>query len=93
MSGKFENGTFSDRKTDAIIQNLKDAGCSAGTISDFMENIEGGRVADGLKLLAVHRRSLLNHLHEEQKRIDCLDYLVYQMEKPKGKTKKDRNFR
>ena len=55
-----------------------------------MEDIESGKMAEGLKLLAVHRRSLLNHLHEEQKRIDCLDYLVWQMEKPKGKTKKDR---
>ena len=90
MNGKFERGTFSDRETDAIVQNLKDAGCSAGTISNFMEDIESGKMAEGLKLLAVHRRSLLNHLHEEQKRIDCLDYLVWQMEKPKGKTKKDR---
>ena len=76
MSGIFESGTFSDRETDAIIQNLKDAGCSAGTISDFIEDIEGGNMAEGLKLLAVHRRALLDHLHEEQKRIDCLDYLV-----------------
>lgn len=90
MNGKFRRGTFSDGETDAIIQNLKDAGCSADTIADFMEDIEGGKMAEGLKLLAVHRRSLLDHLHEEQKRIDCLDYLVWQMEKPKGKTKKDR---
>lgn len=85
MDGIFESGSFSDKETDAIIQNLKDAGCSAGTISDFMEDIEGGKMAEGLKLLAVHRRSLLDHLHEEQKRIDCLDYLVWQMEKPKVK--------
>ncbi len=90
MSEKLGSRTFSDKEMDAIIQNLKDAGCSAGTISDFMEDIEGGKLAEGLKLLAVHRRSLLDHLHEEQKRIDCLDYLVWQMENPKGKLKKDR---
>lgn len=90
MSEKFESGIFPAHKADAIIQNLKDAGCSAGTISDFMEDIKSGKTADGLKLLAVHRRSLLDHLHEEQKRIDCLDYLVWQMEKPKKKTIKDR---
>ena len=90
MNGIFEGETISDQEADAIIQNLRDAGCSASTISDFMENIEGGRLAEGLKLLAVHRRSLLDHLHKEQKRIDCLDYLVWQMEKPKGKTKKVR---
>lgn len=86
MNGKFGSGTYSDRETDAIIQNLKDAGCSAGTISEFMEKLRDGKRTEGLKLLAIHRRSLLDHLHEEQKRIDCLDYLVWQMEKP-GKTR------
>lgn len=90
MSEKLESGTFSNKEMETIIQNLKDAGCSAGTISDFMEDIEGGKMADGLKLLAVHRRSLLDHLHEEQRQIDCLDYLVWQMEKQKGKLIKDR---
>ena len=85
MSGELESGILSDKETDRIIRNLKDAGCSADTISDFMEDIEGGKMAEGLKLLAAHRRSLLDHLHEEQKRIDCLDYLVWQMEKPKVK--------
>lgn len=81
MNGKTEGGAFFNRKTEAIIQNLKDAGCSPDTISDFMEDMEVGKTAEGLKLLAVHRRSLLDQLHEEQKRIDCLDYLVWQMEK------------
>ena len=35
MSGKFKSGALSNHEADAIIQNLKDAGCSAGTISDF----------------------------------------------------------
>lgn len=66
---------------DAIIQNLKDAGCDEGSIMAFIEDIRGEKISDGLKLLSLHRRSLLDHLHEDQKQIDCLDYLVYQLEK------------
>lgn len=35
--------------------------------------------AELLKQLENHRRYLLNKVHEEEKQIDCLDYLVYQI--------------
>lgn len=66
---------------EAIIQNLKDAGCDGDTIEAFVNDIKGEKLSEGLKLLAVHRRHLLDCLHKEQKRIDCLDYLVYKLEK------------
>lgn len=64
-----------------VIQNLIDAGCDSETISAFIGEIENGNLESGLRLLAVHRRSLLDELHREQKQIDCLDYLIYQMKK------------
>lgn len=66
---------------EAIIQNLRDAGCDGDTITAFVADIHEQKIAEGLKLLAAHRRSLLDDLHKEQKRIDCLDYLVYKIEK------------
>lgn len=66
---------------DSIIQNLKDAGCDEDTIKAFIKDIRAEKISEGLKLLSAHRRTLLRHLHEEQKQIDCLDYLVYQLEK------------
>lgn len=68
---------------EAIIQNLKDAGCDSDTIEKFMADLQKGKEANGLKLLAVHRKNLLDSLHREQKCIDCLDYLVYQMKEAK----------
>lgn len=65
----------------AIIQNLKDAGCDSDTISVFMEELRSGRIDEGLEILSVYRRSLLDALHKGQKQIDCLDYLVYIMQK------------
>ena len=65
----------------SLIQNLKDAGCSAATIEAFLGALRDGDPDAGLRLLAVHRRALLDGLHKEQKQIDCLDYLLYKLEK------------
>ena len=62
---------------EAIIQNLKDAGCSDRTIADVLAKLAAHQKTDGLKLLAEHRLALLVALHQDQKCIDCLDYLIY----------------
>lgn len=72
-----------NQSIEAIIQNLKDAGCDSDTIEKFMADLQKGKEANSLKLLAVHRKNLLDSLHREQKCIDCLDYLVYQMKEAK----------
>lgn len=72
-----------NQSIEAIIQNLKDAGCDSDTIEKFMADLQKGKEANGLKLLAVHRKNLLDSLHREQKCIDCLDYLVYQIKEAK----------
>lgn len=72
-----------NQSTEAIIQNLKDAGCDSDTIEKFMADLQTGKEANGLKRLAAHRKNLLDSLHREQKCIDCLDYLVYQMKEAK----------
>ena len=77
-SAKLMNFKYND---DAIIQNLRDAGCDEDKINAFIKDIWEDKISDGLKLLSTHRRSLLDHLHEKQKQIDCLDYLVYQFER------------
>ena len=65
----------------AIVQNLIDAGCEEDFIAEFMEALRKDNISKDLKLLQAHRRLLLSNLHKEQKRIDCLDYLVYKMTK------------
>ncbi len=65
----------------AIVQNLIDAGCGQELIAEFMDDLRKDNISKDLKLLEAHRRILLDNLHKEQKRIDCLDYLVYKMTK------------
>ena len=67
--------------TEELLQNLRDAGCTPEAITGFMRCVETGEAKKGLKLLEQQRRELLNGIHEGQRKLDCLDYLVYQMRK------------
>lgn len=64
-----------------IIQNLKDAGCSESLIDEFMGCAGKNEKDSRLKLLRQQRDILLDGLHEKQRMIECLDYLVYQLRK------------
>jgi hypothetical protein len=64
-----------------MIQNLEDAGCDYDTITVFVDDIKKGKTAESIKLLNRHRQSLLDILHSDQRQIDCLDYLIYQIKK------------
>lgn len=63
------------------IQNMRDAGCNEDTINSFLLYYQADDVKGELKILASHRQTLLDKIHKGQKEIDCLDYLVYQIEK------------
>ncbi len=65
----------------SIISNLRDSGCGEDIIRAFVEDFHGKKFSEGLKLLEAHRRVLLDELRKEQKRIDCLDYLVYKIKR------------
>ena len=64
-----------------IIQNLKDAGCSKSQIEECMDYVGKNERNGVLKLLRQQRNVLLDGLHEKQRMIECLDYLVYQIKK------------
>ncbi len=68
---------------EAIIQNLKDAGCAPEQIEEFLACMEAHKSKAELELLADHRDCLLEEVHRCQKKIDCLDYLTYQLKKEK----------
>ena len=64
---------------ESIIQNLKDAGCSKSQIEEFMSYAGKHERNSVLKLLRQQRNVLLDGLHEKQRMIECLDYMVYQI--------------
>ncbi len=81
---------------EAVIQNLKDAGCTQNIIACCIACIEQGKKNELLKRLEEHRTGLLHKVHKaklvyenefclEEKQIDCLDYLVYQIRRCESK--------
>ena len=66
---------------EAVLQNLKDAGCGPDTIVRFMICQDAGKTKDSLRVLATQRATLLEDVHASQARLDCLDYLIYKLRK------------
>lgn len=64
-----------------LYQNLADAGCSEKDIKCCMDMAQNGKWAEMLLALKSHRAALLDGIHDEQGKLDCLDYLIYQIGK------------
>ena len=64
-----------------LIQNLKDSNCSEDLIEEIVTLDNKGEISNELKLLERHRKNLLEKLHQNQKYIDNLDYLIFNFRK------------
>ncbi len=60
-----------------IKQNLEDAGCETQTIETFLKYRENETLQKQILFLKCQRCGVLEELHQVQKKIDCLDYLIY----------------
>ena len=63
----------------SLVRNLKDAGCGPLLIEKILALHESGNIREELRLLAAQRSGLLEKVHAAQKKVDCLDYLVFNM--------------
>lgn len=66
-----------------IRQNLIDAGCDTQLTERCMSFVRNGNAGGMLYLLTEYRSVLLSQLRSEQKQIDCLDFLIYRLQKEK----------
>ncbi len=64
-----------------IYQNLQDAGCDERTTEKCMALVKKGNYSGLLPILFRHRKGLLGTVRLGQKQIDCLDYLIYKIQK------------
>ncbi|MBC8575185.1 hypothetical protein [Yanshouia hominis] len=62
--------------SDAVIQNLKDAGCEDDFIERFIFTLENQQSKEVFLLLRGWRNNLLDEIHNNQHKLDCLDYLI-----------------
>ena len=74
----------------AVKRNLLDAGCSNES-ADYVDRLyQAGRISDALHEMKVIRCDLMDELHQSQRRVDCLDYLIRQTEKEMKTTRERR---
>lgn len=75
---------WDDTQQGEMVQTLQDAGCDEEQIRCFLQFLVNGRRREAQQLLRKHRQALLERCHAEEYKIDCLDYLLYQMEHAKA---------
>ncbi|WP_101553053.1 hypothetical protein [Anaerotruncus massiliensis (ex Togo et al. 2019)] len=73
--------TERDTPREELVRNLMDAGCGPDLIARFLDCLREGGRKDQLKMLSGHRDALLDRIHRDERRIDCLDYLIYRIER------------
>lgn len=62
-------------------QALAECGCSGDTVERCIALIGDGRLDEAAKLLERHRSAVMGSLHEAQRCVDCLDYVLRSVEK------------
>ncbi len=78
--------------TDSILWlrlGLKDAGCDSELQEKFLNLRQEGDCAGGIRLLRRFRQRLLNRIHATQKKLDCLDFLLYTLEQSERRMKNE----
>lgn len=68
-------------KTEELIQNLQDAGGNREIVKEFSKLLKEKQMDKIFILLSKYRSSLLESLHQNQKEIDILDYLILDLKK------------
>ena len=64
-----------------VKENLLDAGCSEISAQAVERLYSAGAFSDALHQMRRLRCDLMDELHQSQRRVDCLDYLIRQTEK------------
>ena len=60
---------------------LLDAGCSEKDVKLVEELCRKKKLPEALREIRVIRSGLMDELHQSQRKVDCIDYLIRQTEK------------
>ena len=66
---------------DTFLTNLEDAGCRDEEVKKAKMLYEAGDIEALIRYLRKCRCSRMDELHESQRKVDCLDYLIRQTAK------------
>ena len=61
-----------------ILTNLRDAGCGSGEVEKAKQLYESGDTKALIRHFRTCRCNRMEELHESQRKVDCLDFLIRQ---------------
>ena len=64
-----------------LIQGLADAGCSTETAERISRLCEAGSYDEALHQMKIQRCALVEQMHESQRKVDRIDFLIRNQEK------------
>lgn len=73
------NKNMDEIKKQNLIQNLIDSGCNKVFIDEFLLLCQKNKIQNAQRLLLKYKKELLTILYDNQKKIDCLDYLIFNL--------------
>ncbi len=67
-----------------FIENLIDAGCDESMVTDCVALYNNDAKNTLLRTLSLHRKNILDAIHANEKQLDCLDFLIFELNKEKS---------
>ena len=64
-----------------LIQGLSDAGCNTEASERICKLYEAGNYDEMLRLMKVQRCALVEKMHESQRKVDRMDFLIRKQER------------
>ena len=64
-----------------LMQGLSDAGCSEEAKNRICSLLEAGSDQEMLRQMKKQRCELVDEMHESQRKVDCMDFLIRAQEK------------
>ena len=68
-------------QTESLLAGMADAGCKEEEIEKAARILQAGNLSELARFLKQCRCGLLDRMHESQKRVDLMDYLIRKTEK------------
>ncbi len=63
-----------------LIQNLKDSDCDENRAKEIMNALASDHPEQGIQMIKLQRCCLMNEIHLQQQKVDCLDYLLHELQ-------------
>lgn len=75
-----------DNKTEAKLRcYMKDCGCDAEQTEEYLKLASEGCSQDQIYLLKRHRSQVMNQLHDVTRQVDCIDFVIHELEQEESK--------